>query len=114
MDKTQAIELIKASDLEASEKQRLTKLLEDKDWNDEVQKEILAAIQKTAIGVKQDLDEVTKKTDAVEQEEAGEEIKQASDEAEQQMDEAVSEYNLEMAKLEQSADDLVAKAKKEE
>lgn len=113
MNTQQAIELLQTSDLPEGDKQRLVQLIQDRGWSNEVEEEVLSTIRRATSAAQEELTNVTQKTDAYEAQVTAEE-KRLADEAAAQMDQAVADYNLEMAKLEQEADQLAADAKKAE
>lgn len=112
MNNQQAIQLIQSSDIGESEKLRLVKLIEQNGWNDVVRQEIVSVIQNEAASSKNLLDDVKSKAGVYGQYATKEQ--QIVEDAAGQMDQAVSDYNLELAKLEQEADQLKADAKKAE
>ncbi len=110
MNDKQAIQLIKASDLSAAEKVRLVQLVESQGWNDAVRLEITSTLKAESDTVKNQLDSVKEQLTPHNQFAAEEQ--QIVADAKGQMDQAVSDYNLELAKLEQEADQLKIDAQK--
>ena len=110
MNDKQAIQLIKASDLSATDKERLVQLVESQGWNDLVRLEITSALKAESDTAKNQLDSVNEQLKSHSHFAAEEQ--QIVEAAKGQMDQAVSDYNLELAKLEQEADQLKIDAKK--